>query len=953
MGVRKKFFLIIWVTVVTLVVILYSLLNTFLSAKYTELEVQDTRKNVERAFNALENKILYLDKVAGDYAGWDDTYAYVQNHNQVYVRANLVDETFEGVEINVLIYIDDAGRVVYSRGYDLLAGQEKPLPAGIMEHIFAGSPLISHGDVKRGVTGIIDLPEDPMLVASKPILTSAKEGPIRGSLIMGRFLDQKEVDQLALDTQLVLDIKRIGDQSVPAETVAKLSNLSNGESILIQTLGAKKISGYALLKDIYGTPGFVLKVDMPRNIYAQGMVSMWYLLISLLIAVTAIGIITYLFIDRLILSKLARLSDGVTHIGAKKDFSARLPAIGNDELTILARQINAMLKALEQSQLELWQSEEQYRCLFNDGLTANYISKPDGQIILCNTAFARIFGYGKPEDIICNNAVSLYHDPETRDKFITELREKKKLEHYEYELVDRNGRKVTVVENAVGTFDRHGELIQMQGYLFDITERKQAEEKLRESEEKYRLLAENAKDIIFRLQVAPERKFEYISPAVTTITGNTPEDFYADPRLVYRLVYPDDLAILKGMVTGKYDLDSTITLRWVCRDGRVIWIEQRNVPVYAPGGGLVAIEGIVRDITVRKQMEQKLRHLSLHDPLTGLFNRAYFEMEIQRLEKTDCYPVGIILCDVDGLKLVNDTMGHDAGDQVLLTTAGVIRNALLEDDVVARVGGDEFAILLPRSGADTVKDVCGRIMSAVDEYNLTNNDFPLSISAGFAVCANVSCSLRDTFKEADNNMYKEKLHRKQSARSAIVQTLMKALEARDFITEGHADRIQDMVAGLGRYIGLPEPGINDLRLLAQFHDIGKVGIPDQILFKPGPLNREEVDKMRRHCEIGHRIALAAPDLAHIADWILKHHEWWNGKGYPLGLKEGEIPLECRILAIADAYDAMTSDRPYRKAMSHEKALEELEGCAGKQFDPRLVKSFITVLESNKLKTVPG
>jgi len=672
---------------------------------------------------------------------------------------------------------------------------------------------------------------------------------------------------------------------------------------------------------------------------------MLFLLISLLVAVTAIGIITYLLIDRLILSRLARFSDDVTHIGEKKDFSARVPVIGNDELTNLARQINSMLKALEQSQLELWQSEEQYRSLFNEGLTGNYVSNPAGQVLLCNTAFARIFGYGKPEEIICANTASLYLNQESRHKFLTALRKKKKLEYYECELVDRYGRKVTVVENASGTFDRHGELIQIQGYLFDITERKQAEERLRESEEKYRLLAENAKDIIFRLQVEPERKFEYISPAVTAITGNTPEDYYADPKLVYRLVYPDDLDILKGIVTGKHDLDSTITLRWVCRDGRVIWIEQRNVPVYAADGRLIAIEGIVRDITVRKQMEQKLRHLSLHDPLTGLFNRAYFELEIQRLEKTGCYPVGIILCDVDGLKLVNDSLGHDAGDRVLLTTAGVIRDALFGDDVVARVGGDEFAVLLPRSGASTVKDVCSRIMLEVDQYNLSHNDFPLSISAGFAVCSDAFVSLRDTFKEADNNMYKEKLHRKLSTRSAIVQTLMKALEARDFITEGHADRIQDLIAQLGRYIGLPEPDINDLRLLAQFHDIGKVGIPDQILFKPGSLNQEEAAEMRRHCEIGHRIALAAPDLAHIADWILKHHEWWNGNGYPLGLKEEEIPLECRILAIADAYDAMTSDRPYRKAMPHAKAMEELERCAGKQFDPLLVKSFINVLET--------
>lgn len=220
----------------------------------------------------------------------------------------------------------------------------------------------------------------------------------------------------------------------------------------------------------------------------------------------------------------------------------------------------------------------------------------------------------------------------------------------------------------------------------------------------------------------------------------------------------------------------------------------------------------------------------------------------------------------------------------------------------------------------------------------------MSISVGYAVKNDTCTKLISLFKEADNNMYREKLHHSQSARSAIVQTLMKALEERDFITEGHADRLQELVVSLARAIGFSGRNITDLRLLAQFHDIGKVGIPDRILFKPGPFTTEEFVEMQRHCEIGYRIAQSAPDLVPIADWILKHHEWWNGRGYPLGLKEVEIPMECRILAIIDAYDAMTSDRPYRKAMSQHKALTELRKYAGRQFDPQLVLEFIQLIE---------
>jgi len=352
----------------------------------------------------------------------------------------------------------------------------------------------------------------------------------------------------------------------------------------------------------------------------------------------------------------------------------------------------------------------------------------------------------------------------------------------------------------------------------------------------------------------------------------------------------------------------------------------------------------LRDITHRKQMENRLKFLSLHDPLTGLYNRAYFEQEMDRLVKKQVNPVGIIVCDVDGLKLVNDTLGHQTGDELLATAARIVKNSFRETDIVARVGGDEFAILLPRSDENVAEKACRRIQDSVAKYNNANPELPLSISAGYFVKKDASLNIRDLFKEADNNMYREKLHRKQSARSAIVHTLLKAQEARDVKTEGHAERLQELVEKLGKKIGLPPNKLSDLRLLAQFHDIGKVGIPDQILLKPGPLTSQEAAEMQRHCEIGSRIAQAAPDLAPIADWILKHHEWWNGKGYPLGLKEEEIPLECRILAVADAYDAMISDRPYRKAMFPDKAVEELKKFAGIQFDPELVEKFIETVE---------
>ncbi len=351
------------------------------------------------------------------------------------------------------------------------------------------------------------------------------------------------------------------------------------------------------------------------------------------------------------------------------------------------------------------------------------------------------------------------------------------------------------------------------------------------------------------------------------------------------------------------------------------------------------------EIILRNRTEERLKYLSFHDYLTCLYNRAFFEEQMQRFAGARYSPVSIIVCDVDGLKFVNDTLGHECGDALLVAAANIIKCSFAGSDVVARTGGDEFAIMLPHCDEKAARDACDKIAAALNIYNGENNELPLSLSIGSATSFNPS-SMSDLFKEADNNMYREKLHRSQSARSAIVQTLKKALGARDYITEGHADRMQDMVTDLAKSISLPERKLADLRLLAQFHDIGKVGIPDSILFKPGPLTSEEYTEMKRHSEIGYIIAMSPPDLGPIAEFILKHHEWWNGQGYPLGLKGEEIPLECRILAVADAYDAMTSDRPYRNALSQSKALAELERCAGVQFDPRLVNKFVDLLKAS-------
>ncbi|MCE5284964.1 MAG: GAF domain-containing protein [Pelosinus sp.] len=353
---------------------------------------------------------------------------------------------------------------------------------------------------------------------------------------------------------------------------------------------------------------------------------------------------------------------------------------------------------------------------------------------------------------------------------------------------------------------------------------------------------------------------------------------------------------------------------------------------------------IIRDMTEKVLMEKHVAQLSLCDALTGLYNRAFFKNEMPRFGAS--YPaVGFLVCDIDGLKFINDSLGNTTGDNMLITVGAILKSTFSKTDVIARIGGDEFAVLLSPASLEHIDELCQNIKSQIERYNIENSTIPISLSIGLSASHHPPFDMDSLLTEADNTMYREKLHRQKSTRSAIVQALLKALEARDFITEGHGDRLQSLMESFATALGIPGQQIADLLLFSQFHDIGKVGIPDQILFKPAKLTDEEFTVMRQHSEIGYNIAKSAPDLVPIANWIFRHHEWWNGEGYPFGLSGQDIPLPCRMLSIIDAFDAMTNDRPYRKALPYEHALKELQRFAGSQFDPELVEPFVKLVKS--------
>ena len=350
------------------------------------------------------------------------------------------------------------------------------------------------------------------------------------------------------------------------------------------------------------------------------------------------------------------------------------------------------------------------------------------------------------------------------------------------------------------------------------------------------------------------------------------------------------------------------------------------------------IISVVRDISKQKKSEEEILYLSYHNQLTGLYNRRFYEEELKRLDTERNLPLTLIMGDVNGLKLVNDAFGHLAGDKLIKEVAEIFKKECSRDEIVARIGGDEFIILLPKTDSYEAQRIVQRINLSISNKKVDN--MVLSVSFGWATKYEVNKEITKTYMEAEDHMYRNKLFESNSMKSKTIDLITKTLYEKNGVEKEHFERVSELCVKIGLALGLNSDEMNQLKISGLLHDIGKIGIDEKILNKSGKLNYDEWLDIKRHSEIGYQILRSTNEFSNIAEFILAHHERWDGKGYPKELKGEEIPLISRIITIADAYDAMTSKRSYKSVLSDEVALAELWKSAGTQFDPKLVNIFI-------------
>ncbi len=347
------------------------------------------------------------------------------------------------------------------------------------------------------------------------------------------------------------------------------------------------------------------------------------------------------------------------------------------------------------------------------------------------------------------------------------------------------------------------------------------------------------------------------------------------------------------------------------------------------------------DITERKKYDEHIEYLSSHDSLTGLYNRQYFEEAIKRYDKDDNLPITIIFGDVNGFKLSNDIYGHKAGDNLLKKAAEILKASCDKEAIIARVGGDEFALILTNTTKDAAKQIVENIRNRFSKEHF--KAIKGSISIGYETKTNNSDDLDKILENAETMMYKEKVINRKITKTGMIQEIIDTLHKRSDKERVHSIRVRDIAKAIAEEMGLSETEIRKVKDAAYLHDIGKIALDDESLLIDELVTEDTKEKIKQHTVIGFRILNLFDKTMDLAESVLNHHEYWDGTGYPNGLKGEEIPLNSRIISIAEGYYSLINEYNSNRIEKHE-AIRIIKEQSGKKYDPNIVNIFLRIMD---------
>ncbi len=590
---------------------------------------------------------------------------------------------------------------------------------------------------------------------------------------------------------------------------------------------------------------------------------------------------------------------------------------------------------------ELKKSEEKFSKAFRSNPASMAISRiEDGLYIDVNDTFLETLCFNR-DDIIGKKSsdLDLFADYSQRNIVKKEFEKNGKVENIEVIVKGNDGRK----HNGMFSIESIsiGETPCFITTMTDITRQKQMEDMLFAEKELFKTTLLSVGDGVIAIDY--NGNVVVMNKVAEQLTGWSQEQAYGKAiEQVFNIINeftrvkcesPKSKALSTGD-TNKITSNNIL----ISKEGIEIPIEDSAAPIKDENGNINGVVLVFRDFTDKKQKLKEIEYLSYHDQLTGLYNRSFYEEELIRLNEKFSKSLTLVMIDVNGLKLTNDAFGHKTGDILLQKVANILNKECREEDIVSRIGGDEFVILMPGIDAKGASKIINNIKLAISNEKFEN--IIISVSIGLAVKEDNMDDINEVFKKAEDDMYRHKLSESSSMRSNTINLIINSLYEKSNREMLHSKRVSELCEAIAVKMNFDYDDINHIRIAGLMHDIGKIGVDDNVLNKNGKLNSDEWYEIMRHSEIGYRILSSVNEFSEISEYVLEHHERWNGKGYPKGLKGADISIQARIIAVADSYDAMTSDRSYRKGLSEIEAVDEIRRCSGSQFDPHVVNVFL-------------